>query len=123
VSGRDASVRVITASEVESHHADGHTLTDIRVMIGADRTGSHRVQINWVQIEPGGRADPHVHPNQDHGYFVVDGELLVKAGDDGFFVGPEMAIYLPAGIEHSLAVVGDSPVRMVGFFAPATIFG
>jgi mannose-6-phosphate isomerase-like protein (cupin superfamily) len=120
-SDRKTGVRVIKAKHVAPHVADGHSLTDIRVMIGRDRTGSDRVQINWVRIQAGGRADPHVHSTQDHGYFVVDGELLVKAGGEAFFVGPEMAIYLPAGVEHSLMVVGDAPVRMVGFFAPATV--
>jgi mannose-6-phosphate isomerase-like protein (cupin superfamily) len=121
LSDRRSGVRVTRAKEADPHIAAGHSLTDIRVMIGEDLTGSHRVQINWVRIQPGGRADPHVHPNQDHGYFVVDGKLRVKAGSDAYFVGPEMAIYLPAGVEHSLTVVGDGPVRMIGFFAPATM--
>ena len=90
-------------------------------MIGVDRTASHRVQINWVRIDPGGTATPHTHPDQDHGYFVVDGELVVTADGDEFKVGPESAIYLPAGVEHSLTVGGDAPVRMIGFFAPASM--
>lgn len=118
---RPTGVRVIQAKQVDPLLAEGHGLTDIRVMIGYDRTGSHSVQINWVLIQPGGWADPHVHPYQDHGYFVVDGELLVKADGDAFVVGPEMAIYIPAGVQHSLTVVGATPVRMVGFFVPATI--
>jgi quercetin dioxygenase-like cupin family protein len=89
-------------------------------MIGAGRTHSKRVQINWIRIDPGGIAEPHTHPDQDHGYFVVDGELLVIADGAAFHVAAESAIYLPAGVEHSLKVVGEAPVRMVGFFAPAS---
>ncbi len=88
-------------------------------MIGAEVTGSPRVQINWVRIEPGGRADTHVHPMQDHGYFVIDGKLRVTADEADFTVGPETAVYLPAGVRHSLEAVGGEPVRMIGFFAPS----
>jgi oxalate decarboxylase/phosphoglucose isomerase-like protein (cupin superfamily) len=59
-----------------------------------------------------------VHTNEDEGIYVVSGTLTVEVGDQRFAVGPESFVFMPRGVPHIFANLGDQEVRTVGLLNP-----
>jgi quercetin dioxygenase-like cupin family protein len=55
-----------------------------------------------------GGAPLHVHTREDEYFYVVDGTLTVRCGEETFEAGPRSFVFLPRGIPHEWDVVGDS---------------
>ena len=58
-------------------------------------------------LGPGARAPLHVHVDVDDSFFVVTGEVAVRAGDDAFVASAGDYVSLPKGVPHTLAALGD----------------
>jgi mannose-6-phosphate isomerase-like protein (cupin superfamily) len=68
---------------------------------------------------PAGFSPPtHVHYREDESFFVLEGELTFKCGDDTFSAVPGSLVFLPRGIPHSLVVEGDTPARVLNLMTP-----
>jgi quercetin dioxygenase-like cupin family protein len=55
----------------------------------------------------------HVHNDLDDTMFILDGQLLVRCGDDEQLVGPGHWVSLPRGVPHTFLVVGDREARVL----------
>jgi uncharacterized cupin superfamily protein len=72
--------------------------------------GAQQVAFNVRVLEPGTTNVPpgydeslgHSHTEIEEIYFVIDGEVTVKAGEDVLTLGPRDAILLPAGTVRSV---------------------
>lgn len=72
--------------------------------------GAQQVAFNVRVLEPGTTNVPpgydaalgHSHTEIEEIYFVIDGEVTVKAGEDVLTLGPRDAIFLPAGTIRSV---------------------
>jgi mannose-6-phosphate isomerase-like protein (cupin superfamily) len=63
-----------------------------------------------TNVPPG--EDPtrgHSHPTIEELYYVVDGQVTVKAGDDVETLGPRDAVLIPKGVVHMARNEGDGP--------------
>ena len=61
-------------------------------------------------MPPGG--DPsggHSHVTIEEIYFVIEGEITVKLGDDVLTLGPRDAVLIPAGTARGVRNLGDAP--------------
>ena len=66
----------------------------------------------------GGEPPLHVHAREDEFFYVLDGEVTFKVGDDLTHAGPGAFIWAPRSIPH--AFMFDTPtVRMLIGFLPA----
>jgi len=63
----------------------------------------------------------HVHHETDEFFYVIDGHLLVQAGQERHDLGPGCFAWLPRQIPHTYANVSASPVHMVGGAVPGGI--
>ena len=71
--------------------------------------GAEQIAFNVRVLEPGTTNVPpgydealgHSHTEIEEIYFVIDGQVTVKAGDDVLTLGPRDAILLPAGTVRS----------------------
>ena len=88
-----------------------------RIVVAPERTGGMALgDARMPPRSPGpGR---HVHTNEDEGIYVVSGTLTVEVGDQRFEVGPECFVFLPRGVPHIFANLGDEEVRTVGLLNP-----
>lgn len=69
--------------------------------------------------QPAGTATPlHVHTGEAEAFYLLDGTLTYRAGEQTHQLGPGSFIYLPAGIPHAFRVTGTSPVRFLAIVAP-----
>jgi len=61
----------------------------------------------------------HLHPDQDEWWYVLEGEFLVKIGDELFTAKPGDSVFGPKGIPHAFAKVNEGPAKVMVLFQPA----
>jgi uncharacterized cupin superfamily protein len=83
--------------------------------------GAEQVAVNVRVLEPGmAHVPPGTDPARGHShrtieeiYFVLDGELTIKLGDDVLKLGPRDAVLIPAGTPRSTRNDSDSEVAFL----------
>jgi quercetin dioxygenase-like cupin family protein len=65
--------------------------------------------------EPG----PHTHPTEDEIFYVVEGRVTFRCGDEAFEMGDGGFVFLPRGVEHSYSIESAGEVRMLIVLSPA----
>src|ERR1700675_4076540 len=62
---------------------------------------------------PVGSAPPlHVHDDLDDTWYILEGEMVVRCGDDELVVGAGHWVSMPRGVPHTFRVVGDREARI-----------
>lgn len=82
--------------------------------------GAEQIAFNVRVLAPGTTNVPpgydealgHSHTEIEEIYFVIDGELTVKADDDVLTLGPRDAIFLPAGTVRSVRNESDAEAAL-----------
>jgi mannose-6-phosphate isomerase-like protein (cupin superfamily) len=67
-------------------------------------------------------APLHVHHNDDEGWYVLEGRLCVKAGDETIEAGAGAAVLVPRGTPHTYWNPDPGPLRYLLVMTP-TIYG
>jgi oxalate decarboxylase/phosphoglucose isomerase-like protein (cupin superfamily) len=69
--------------------------------------------------QPAGTATPlHLHTREAEAFYLLDGTLTYRAGDQTYQLSPGSFLYLPAGLPHAFRVTGTSPARFLAIVAP-----
>ncbi len=55
----------------------------------------------------------HVHHSVDDTWYILDGKMVVRCGDDALVVGPGHWVSMPRGVPHTFRVVGDREARIL----------
>jgi mannose-6-phosphate isomerase-like protein (cupin superfamily) len=55
----------------------------------------------------------HIHDHLDDSWYVLDGSLAVRCGDDEFSATAGRWLSLPRGVAHTFRVVGNRPARIL----------
>ena len=73
------------------------------------------------QIVPGGFPGPalHVHPDFEETFYVLDGTLAFRVGDEAREGGPGTVAHIPWGVPHTFANPGDEPAHALVIVTPA----
>jgi quercetin dioxygenase-like cupin family protein len=88
-----------------------------RVLATAEQTNGAFGLIEHVL--PAGDASPwHVHHAEDEAFYVIEGELTFRCGDQTVRAGPGTFVYGPREIPHGFCVEGDQPARLLLLCAP-----
>ncbi len=69
-------------------------------------------------LEPGQAQKPHRHDAADKVYAVLEGEVLVRIGDDSAVLGAGEAVVAAAGIDHGVENNGSGRAALLVFMAP-----
>ena len=94
--------------------------TLVRPKLSGEQTGGRFAL--WEGVLPRGAAPPwHTHP-QDETFYVLEGAVVVWAGDqqDGIRCGPGAAIFVPGSVPHTFRVDSDT-ARLLFVSTPAGI--
>lgn len=110
--------KVIKVKDLKSYLPPKHTNTDSWALVTKDNTGCETVGFYLTEMRPGARADKDVHPNSDHVYFIISGRGKSIVEGEEFELEPGCALYIPAGCEHEVEVVGTETLRFTVLFAP-----
>jgi mannose-6-phosphate isomerase-like protein (cupin superfamily) len=84
---------------------------------GADAGG--RVSITDIVLAPGFPGPrPHVHREMTDMFFVLEGTLTVRLGDEEHEAGPGSFILAPPGVAHTFANRSEAPSRVLNVQSP-----
>ncbi len=70
-------------------------------------------------IPPGEGPPLHRHRDEDEFWYVIEGELRFRLGDDDDHAPQGSFVFVPRGVEHAFTNPGSEPVRMLVGFTPA----
>jgi mannose-6-phosphate isomerase-like protein (cupin superfamily) len=78
-----------------------------------------RFTFGIIEIAVGRVLEPHVHPEEDDAFYILEGELVFTLGDGEVAAPPGTFVLVPPGAPHGFRNAGDVPVRMLNIHAPA----
>lgn len=61
----------------------------------------------------------HVHHREDEWFYVLEGEFMMKVGDDTFYCKPRDSVFAPRQVPHTYARIGKGPFKKLNIFQPA----
>lgn len=85
------------------------TLAVLRNPEGAPRTPA----VVELTVPPGGSPPEHVHEDLDDSFLLLEGELVVRCGDQTFVARPGAYVVLPHGVPHTFRVTSRTPARLL----------
>ena len=89
-----------------------------RFLVTGEETGGRYATFEAVVL-PGGGPPPHLHRKEDETFFVVEGEITFRVGDEKLVAGPGTFVNMPIGNPHAFRNETDRPAKMLISFAPA----
>ncbi len=112
------SVPVIHEDDVLALGLPGRQL---RWLVGANGLQAEGCSTCVIQVAPGDKVRPaHSHPNGEEVIYIITGSGRVLVGSDVQAVNAGTAVLFPRGVVHMLHNTGETEMKVVCFFAPAT---
>lgn len=109
---------IIRLKDLVAYSPPGHSKTRNYRLLGPGLGGSDRLKVILGQIEYGGQADPHLHPDLEEAFFVLEGKAAVEIAGETEVVGPDDFIYLPPGTPHRVTPLEGPPLRILIIYSP-----
>lgn len=84
--------------------------------VAAETVGATGLCMHIVTIPPGGRAKAHLHDAHETAVYVLSGTSRTWFGDgleEFADMGPGEMMYIPAGVPHLPANIGDVPCTAI----------
>lgn len=91
---------------------------EVYEVVGVRPTGTRDLSIALAIVRPGEATRRHVHDFTE-AYIFIDGEGLMRLGEEEFEVKPGDCVLIPRGAPHSVEARGDRPLRFYCICAPA----
>jgi quercetin dioxygenase-like cupin family protein/catechol 2,3-dioxygenase-like lactoylglutathione lyase family enzyme len=85
------------------------TLAVLRNPEGAPRTPA----VIELTVPPGGSPPRHFHEALDDAFLLLDGELVVRSGDETVLARPGSYVVVPHGTEHTFRVTSRTPAKLL----------
>lgn len=81
-------------------------------VLAGRRTGASFTLLS-SSMPAGSGPPPHIHDDEDELFYVLEGQLRVRCGNDEWVIGPGDCAYLPRGVMHQPRVEGSHPARVL----------
>jgi quercetin dioxygenase-like cupin family protein len=72
-----------------------------------------------IDFAAGREVEPHVPPDEDDAFYVLEGELTFAVGGEEVAAPAGTFVLVPPGVEHGFRNVGLEPARILNIHAPA----
>jgi quercetin dioxygenase-like cupin family protein len=77
-----------------------------------------------VVTQPPGIATPlHRHTREAEMFYVLEGTLTYRAGEETFELSQGSSIFLPRGVPHAFRIRGKAPARLLALTIPGGLMG
>ncbi len=87
------------------------------VVLAEGKDTNNQVSALWELCPVGSGPPPHYH-DQDESFYVLDGQVTYRAGDDELVANTGSFVWIPRGTVHSFRV--DSPTAtLLNYYSPA----
>ena len=90
---------------------------DFTVKAGELRHGRGLAVTEYV-TRKGEEPPEHTHPTEDEIFYVLEGDLTFRCGEQTFEVTTGAFVYLPQGIEHGYTIRSQGDVRLLTMSFP-----
>jgi mannose-6-phosphate isomerase-like protein (cupin superfamily) len=91
----------------------------VTVKAGGAETGG-TLFLGETESAPGFQGPPpHYHERLHDMFYVLEGTLTVRLGDETLEAGPGAFVCVPPGVVHTFSNQGSEPVRFLNFNTPA----
>jgi len=87
-------------------------------MVSSKDTNGELLIYNTIRQEKGGPAF-HLHYKQDEWFYVINGEFIVKVGDETFTLKAGDSAFAPRKIPHAFAKINEGEGQILVLFQPA----
>lgn len=86
-------------------------------LVGADDTDG-LFGVSLVTQPPGTATPFHLHSHEAEAFYLLDGTMKYRAGEELFELTAGCFMYLPRGIPHAFRITGKVNARFLGLTAP-----
>jgi quercetin dioxygenase-like cupin family protein len=90
---------------------------DFTVKAGELRSTNGAALVEYV-TQKGEEPPDHTHPSEDEMFYVMDGALTFRCGDQTFDLEAGDFVFLPRGVEHGYTLRSDGSIRLLVVTAP-----
>lgn len=91
-------------------------------LVSGDETAD-QVGASIVTQPPGVATPLHVHAHEAEAFYLLDGTMTYRAGEELHKLAGGDFIYLPRGLPHAFRVTGSAPVRYLALTVPGRLLG
>jgi quercetin dioxygenase-like cupin family protein len=85
--------------------------------------GSDRLGVALVTQPPGVATPLHRHTREAEAFYLLNGRMDYRAGDEDYELYAGCFMYLPAGLPHAFRIRGDEPARFLAMVEPGGLLG
>ena len=105
---------------VRGHEQPKFWLLDdlITPLLGGNQTDG-RFAVFMGRAHPGGGPPPHLHANDDEGFYVLEGQLTVLSHDKLIVANAGEFVWAPKGVTHCFKCTSDLPVKFLVIVTPS----
>jgi quercetin dioxygenase-like cupin family protein len=88
--------------------------------LGTGVVKAARPELSLIEFElaPGGEVQPHLHRGHSDSFYVLEGEVEFRTGDEVVSATAGSFVLSPAGVVHAFRNVSDQPARLLNLHAP-----
>jgi quercetin dioxygenase-like cupin family protein len=103
---------------IEAAPGDSLLGGSIRIRVRSEDTGGSLGLVE--QVIPAGFPGPalHVHPEFEETFYVLEGRIAFRVGDEAHEAGAGTVAVIPRGTPHTFANPGSEPARMLVLVTP-----
>jgi mannose-6-phosphate isomerase-like protein (cupin superfamily) len=91
---------------------------DLVVYARGDTPGENYDLLKFTIPQDPGVVPLHVHHDNDEGFYVLEGELVIQIGDERHQLTPGSYAFGPRGVPHAYRNVGDGPAEILVIYRP-----
>lgn len=88
------------------------------LLVSRKTTGSDKLSITLVEMEPGGFQHLH-HHEQEQAYYILQGEGTMEIEDEKRRVAGGDCVFIPSFSRHGLENTGSMPLKYVSACSPS----
>jgi len=105
----------VTPAVVDSHeNEEALAWWFLDTLVVEHRCASEMDTVVLEMTLPVGSAPPlHVHDHLDDTWYILQGQMIVRCGDDQMVVGAGHWVSMPRGVPHTFRVVGEHEARIL----------
>lgn len=89
----------------------------LTIIARGEQTGGAYGLVELV-LNKAAEPPPHVHHREDEAFYVLDGEMTVRVGEETLHAAPGGLVFCPRGVPHRL-VIDSAEARVLVLVTPA----
>lgn len=94
-----------------------HDAGRIRILVSSASTNGRYSLLELTEL-PGYKTPPHMHPDMDETFYVLEGTLELRIGDQTHRLGAGSYAHIPRNTPHAQGSADEKPVRLLVTLSP-----